>query len=333
MRRVIRRLLLAGVLLAVILGAIAAYAGLRPGSGSLEVVVPRGATTNEVGRILEREGVIGSDSWFEIAVWLRRMEGKIQAGRYTLRRGMGVVSVLGALSDGPVEKGTGVTVPEGFSVRQIAERVERSTSISAEAFLQAAASGKVRSSIHPAGVTSLEGFLFPETYFVSENETAESLLRRMVEEFDRRTAELDWSYPESKGLSRFDVVTMASLVEREARVEEDRAKIAAVIYNRLAEGMRLQIDITALYGLDEHKVPTRADLRRPSPYNTYLIDGLPPTPIASPGLDAIKAVLNPAEIDALFYVVIDPSGRHGFTRSPAEFERLKQRRPPEVRGG
>ena len=99
-------------------------------------------------------------------------------------------------------------------------------------------------------------------------------------------------------------------------MDEDRAKVAAVIYNRLAKGMRLQIDITALYGLDEHKVPTRADLRRESPYNTYLIDGLPPTPIANPGLESIQAALHPADIDAIYYVVIDPSGKHGFTDDP-----------------
>jgi UPF0755 protein len=152
----------------------------------------------------------------------------------------------------------------------------------------------------------------------------------MVAEFEKRTEGLDWSVPERRGLSRYDALIIASLVEREAKVEGDRPKIAAVIYNRLKRGMRLQIDITALYGLDTHKVPTREDLRRESPYNTYLIDGLPPTPIASPGLASIQAVLKPAYTSAIYYVVTDPSGRHSFTDDPAEFERLKQRRPAEV---
>ncbi|MGH2759762.1 MAG: endolytic transglycosylase MltG [Actinomycetota bacterium] len=326
----IRKLLVAGVAVVVLAGAGAGFVAFRPGSGEREVVIPRGATTGEIGRILEREGVIGSDAFFELGARLRRLDGKIQAGRYELKQGMGILSALGALAVGPAEKGTGVTVPEGFSVRQVSERVGRTTKIPLNAFVTAATNGSIRGHIQPPNVNTLEGFLFPETYFVSENEDAGSLLRRMAQEFQRRTDGLDWSYPESKGLSRYEVLIAASLVEREAKVAEDRSKVAAVIYNRLAKGMRLQIDITALYGLDEHKVPTRADLQRRSPYNTYLIDGLPPTPIANPGLPAIEAVLRPAPIDAIYYVVIDPSGRHGFTSDPQEFERLKQQRPDEV---
>lgn len=326
----IRRLLLAVVAIVVVAAAVGGFVVLRPGSGSRDVVIPRGATTIEIGRILERESVIGSDSLFEIAVWLRRLEGRIQAGRYELREGMGLGAALNAIAHGPIEKGSGVTVPEGFSLRQVAERVGRNTKIATDAFLEAGTNGSVRASIQPGNVKTLEGFVFPETYFVSESEHASGLLGRMVQEFDRRTSDLDWSYAESRGLSRYQALILASLIEREARVAEDRAKVAAVIYNRLAKGMRLQIDITALYGLDEHKVPTRADLQRPSPYNTYLIDGLPPTPIANPGLEAIKAALQPAQIDAIYYVVIDPSGKHGFTSDPQEFERLKQQRPEEV---
>ncbi len=326
----IRKLLIAAVALVVVVAVVVGVLGFRPGSGSQEVVIPRGASTEEIGRILEREGVIGSDALFGLGARLRRLDGKIQAGLYELKQGMGVLSALSALAGGPVEKGTGVTVPEGYSLRQVSERVGSSTKIAAAEFVTAATNGTVRGHLQPPNVNTLEGFLFPETYFVSENEGATSLLQRMVREFQNRTDPLDWSHPESKGLSRYQSLIMASLVEREAKVAEDRSKVAAVIYNRLAKGMRLQIDITALYGLDEHKVPTRADLQRPSPYNTYLIDGLPPTPIANPGLAAIDAVLHPAPIDAIYYVVIDPSGRHGFTSDPQEFERLKQQRPEEV---
>jgi peptidoglycan lytic transglycosylase G len=328
-----RRLLFAMLVVVVLAAGIAGWVTLRPGSGEREVVVPIGATTKDVGSILKGQDVIDSSYLFEVGVWLRRLEGRIQAGRYELRGGMGLLAVLNALARGPEQKGTGVTVPEGFSVRQVTERVGAKTHITSAAFSTSVNNGSVRASLQPPSVSSLEGFLFPETYFVSENESAAGLLRRMVEEFGRRTAMLDWSYPEARGLSRYQALVIASLVEREARVAEDRSKVAAVIYNRLAKGMRLQIDITALYGRDEHKVPSRADLRRPSPYNTYLIDGLPPTPIANPGLDAIRAALNPASIDALYYVVIDPSGKHGFTNSPEEFERLKRQRPAEVRGG
>lgn len=325
----IRRIVLGVLTLAVIAVALGGYLFMRPGSGTREVVIPSGATTSQIGQILEREGVIGSDSFFGSVVRLRRLEGRLQAGRYEMRSGMGLLAALNEMARGPDEKGTGITIPEGFSVRQISQRVGARTHITEQNFL-AATNSTVRARIQPPSVTTLEGFLFPETYFISNQETAQSLVRRMVEQFDARTADLDWSYATSRGLSPYQAVIIASLVEREARVAEDRGKIAAVIYNRLQKGMRLQIDITALYGLEEHKVPTRADLRRPSPYNTYLIDGLPPTPIASPGHEAIQAALRPDATDALYYVVIDPSGKHGFTNSPEEFERLKQRRPAEV---
>jgi UPF0755 protein len=326
----IRRLLAVAVAFVILVAAAGAFLGFRPGSGAQDVVIPAGATTSQIGQILEREGVIASDSLFRVAVLLRRLEGHIRAGRYELRRRMGLMAALNSIARGPKEKGTGITVPEGFSLRQIARRVDARTHIGEQDFLDATQSGVVRSSLQPPGVETVEGFLFPETYFVSPRETASGLVHRMTAEFDRRTKSLDWAVPEAKGLSHYQTIVLASLVEREARVAEDRSKVAAVIYNRLAKGMRLQIDITALYGLDEHKVPTQADLRRPSPYNTYLIEGLPPTPIASPGLASIQAALHPADINALYYVVIDPSGKHGFTSSPEEFERLKRQRPSEV---
>lgn len=326
----IRKLLTAGIVVVLLIAGIGGYVLLKPGSGSREVVIPVGATTVQIGRILQREGVIGSDALFEVGARLRRLDGRIQAGRYELSGSMGILAALNALARGPEQKGTGVTVPEGYSLAQISQRVDAKTHISGQGFLAAAQTGGIRASMQPPTVSTLEGFLFPETYFVADSESAMGLARRMVQEFERRTADLKWSLAETHSVSPYQALIIASLVEREAKVAEDRSKVAAVIYNRLAKGMRLQIDITALYGLNEHKVPTRADLRRPSPYNTYLIDGLPPTPIASPGLASINAALHPAPIDALYYVVIDPSGKHGFTSDPQEFERLKQRRPAEV---
>ena len=148
----------------------------------------------------------------------------------------------------------------------------------------------------------------------------------MVREFEARTKDLDWSIPERRGLSRYEALIIASLVEREAKVERDRPKIAQVVYNRLKRGMRLQIDITALYGTD-HRVPTLADLKRESPYNTYLIDGLPPTPIASPEpcVDRSGAASDVHPRDLLRRD--GPTVRHSFTDDPAEFERLQSSAP------
>jgi UPF0755 protein len=327
-----KRLLIGGVALVVVIAAVGAFAIFRrPTPGiAIEVDIASGSTTTAVAELLSEKEVISSTFLFRAFAKVRGLDGRIEAGRYEMAKGMGEQAALDILSEGPIEKGTSVSFPEGFALKQVAARIGARTHITEASFLKAATDGSVRAAIEPPNVETLEGFLFPETYVVGEREDAPGLVRRMVKEFEARTAELDWSYAESKGLSKYQALVIASLVEREARLDEDRPKVAAVIYNRLAKGMRLQIDITALYGLDQHKVPVPSDLRRPSPYNTYLIDGLPPTPIANPGLDSLKAALAPANINAIFYVVIDPSGKEGFTDSPQEFERLKQQRPPEV---
>lgn len=332
-RTTLRKILAAGLALVVLTAGIGTFVWFsRPTPGPpIEIAIEPGATTTDIATLLRNRDVIsGSALWFRLFARLRGIDGKIQAGRYIMAEDMGVQAALDVLSKAPTEKGTPITVPPGFSLPQVATRLGAQTKITAESFLTAATNGSVRASIQPPGVNNLEGFLFPDTYIVGERENATDVARRMVAEFEKRTEDLDWSVPERRGLSRYDALIIASLVEREAKVEGDRPKIAAVIYNRLKRGMRLQIDITALYGLDAHKVPTREDLRRESPYNTYLIDGLPPTPIASPGLASLEAALHPTYTKAIYYVVTDPSGRHSFTDDPAEFERLKQRRPPEV---
>ena len=262
---------------------------------------------------------------------LRGLDGEHPSRTLRAAKGMGVHAALDVLSKAPIEKGTPSPIPEGFSLRQIADAFGARTQITAQDFLAAATTGASGRSSSRPNVKNLEGFLFPETYFVGERENATASSRRMVEAVrGSGRPSSTGRYPESRASRSYQALIIASLVEREARVDEDRPKVAAVIYNRLAKGMRLQIDITALYGLDEHKVPTRADLRRESPYNTYLIDGLPPTPIANPGLDVDPGGAASGLHDAIYYVVIDPSGQHGFTDDPQEFERLKQQRPAEV---
>ena len=310
------------------------YVGfVRRGTGGAPVTVDiaPGETTAQIAHQLDADGVIGNTLWFRLIAKLRGIDGKIEAGRYALRKGMGTQAALDVLSGTAGPAGAPVTVPEGFTLRQIAERLGAHTQISAPSFVTAATNGSVRAPLERPNVGSLEGLLFPQTYVVAPHDTAVTVTQRMVDEFVRATDSVDWSYPRARGLSPYQAVIIASLVEREAKVPEDRPKVAAVVYNRLARGMRLQIDATALYGVP-HKVPTQADLRRASPYNTYLINGLPPTPIASPGLAAIEAAAHPAALDALYYVVCEPSGKSCFTRSAAEFERLKRLRPAETRG-
>jgi UPF0755 protein len=304
-----------------------AYAVLHnPSKGAaVHVEIPPGATTSSIADILTKDGVISNRLVFRILSKLRGIDGKIEAGRYDMWKHMGVRAALDVLAKPPVEKGVAITIPPGFTLDQIAERVGAHTKISRSSFL-AAAQGAPLPSVLMENAPTVEGALFPETYVVNDHETAPELVSRMENEFTKRTANVDWTQATKLHVSRYDIVIIASLIEREARVPQDRAKVAAVIYNRLRLHMRLQIDATVLYGIP-HKVPTLADLKRPSPYNTYLIDGLPPTPIASPGLAAIDAALHPASIDALYYVVCEPSGQSCFTNSATEFERLKARRP------
>jgi len=172
-------------------------------------------------------------------------------------------------------------------------------------------------SFAPAG-ESLEGYLLPETYEFAYGTAAEDLVRRMVEELDRQFVKPNADAIAASKLSLHEIVTLASLVEREAKVAADRAKIAGVLTNRLSRGMKLQCDATVQYALGEHKPRlTFADLKVDSPYNTYLHAGLPPGPIACPGIASLRAALQPERTDALFYVA-RPDGSHVFTRTYEE---------------
>jgi UPF0755 protein len=329
----LKRLIALGVV--VVLVAAGVYVGYlrRPGGGAqVTFDVASGETTSQIAQELKDKGVIDNVLWFRLMAKIRGVDGHIQAGRYQLRKGMGTQGALDVLSGRAGEAGVDVTIPEGYTLRQIAARLGSRTKITPDEFVTAATNGSVRAEIEPPQVNTLEGLLFPQTYLVADRETPTGVAQRMVNEFTKATASLDWSFPAERGLTKYQTVIVASLIEREAKVPEDRPKVAAVIYNRLARHMRLQIDATVLYGLPTHKVPTQADLRRPSPYNTYMIPGLPPTPIASPGLAALQAAVHPANIDALYYVVCDKSGRSCFTNSPAEFERLKRLTPASSRG-
>jgi len=329
----LKRLIALGVV--VVLVAAGVYVGFlrRPGGGdTLAFDVASGETTAQIAHQLADRGVVSSALWFRLMAKLRGVDGHIQAGRYQLRKGMGTQAALDVLSGTAGEAGVEVTIPEGYTVRQIAARLGSRTKIKPDDFVTVATNGSVRAELEPPQVNTLEGLLFPQTYLVAERESATAIAQRMVDEFSKATASLDYSVPTAHGLTKYQTVILASLIEREAKVPEDRAKVAAVIYNRLARHMRLQIDATAIYGLPTHKVPTQADLRRPSPYNTYLIPGLPPTPIASPGLAALQAAAHPANINALYYVVCAKSGKSCFTNSPAEFQRLQRLSPAESRG-
>jgi UPF0755 protein len=219
-----------------------------------------------------------------------------------------------------------VTIPEGLEMPQVAEVVSRGLGLDAAAFEEAASSGEHALPPYlPEDAPSLEGFLFPKTYEFPTGVDEDQVITRLLEQFEAEAATLDWDRAGALGLTAYEVVIVASMIEREARVDRDRAKVSAVIHNRLREGMPLQIDATVQYAMPEGNRPlTFEDYEYESPYNTYLHPGLTPTPIASPGLESLQAALDPADEDYLYFVVTDPqTGEHAFAETYEEFLRLK----------
>jgi UPF0755 protein len=299
---------------------------VRPaGAAGAEVTltIPEGTSTAGIARLLSRNGIVGNATVFR---WYLEATGgtSFQAGEYVFRRHEHMGAAAHLLRKGPVIRTKRLVIPEGFTLAQIAARVGTLPNKSAQAFLTAAASGDVRSTVVP-GATGLEGLLFPDTYLVQPDDTELAVLSRMVAEFDQTATSL--GYPDAVshvGVSPYQAVIVASMVEREAKVDEDRGPIARVIYNRLAKGMPLQVDATVQYALGAQKAHLLySDLDVNSPYNTYRYKGLPPGPISSPGAKSLAAALNPPPGQWLYYVLSDASGHHAFANTPAEFDRLK----------
>ena len=285
------------------------------------IEIPKGTGNAEIGDILADAHVIKSSLGWKIALWMHDGDETIQAGSYDMFEGLTAPNALDfMLAHPPKAQFTRVTFPEGSWLTDFAKRLNDDTDIDGDEFLRLATSGKVRSSYQPDGVDTLEGLLFPSTYQVVESDDAMSVLKRLVDEMEKQVGALDMSTVESMGYSPYEAITVASMVEAEAKVDEDRPKIARVIYNRLDAGMRLGIDATIDYALGEHKTQlTSSDLAVDSPYNTRLVTGLPPTPIGAPGHASLKAALAPAPGDWLYYVLTDCEGHHSFSTNYADF--------------
>jgi UPF0755 protein len=297
--------------------------GGKPGA-SVSVAIPAGSSTSKIASVLGKAGVIHSPSVFKLYVKIKSA-GPLLAGTYSLPKNSRYDTVISTLSKGPPPPTVvrRFTIPEGFTLEQIAARVGTLPGLSAAKFLALATGGTVRSTFEPAGVNTLEGLLYPATYDVKDGEDETSILQRMVSAFDNTATSLGITAAAARlGITPYQVVVVASIVEREAKLDEDRGPIASVIYNRLAKGTLLQIDSTVMYGqhiTDPHQINTKTA----SPYNTYLNKGLPPTPIASPGTPSLQAAANPPKTTYLYYVLIDPNGKQAFASTDKEFAVLK----------
>lgn len=298
------------------------------GDEPVAVVIAEGESASQIAAKLHENGVITSATLFRFLAWLQGREGDSKPGYYVFYTGMHYGEVFAILEAGPNYQ-VRLTIPEGLTVEQTADRVAQAIPISAGDFMAAAMHGDYDVNIIPAeNQDNLEGFLFPKTYELTAEVTAREVVEMLLDQFSIETSGLDWSQADRLGVSPYQAVIIASLVEREAVLDEERPLVAAVVYNRLRMDMLLQIDATVQYALPEWKdVLTYKDLETPSPYNTYLNKGLPPAPICSPGLASIKAALDPADVDYLYYVATGDGG-HFFTADYDEFLRVKQ----EVQG-
>jgi UPF0755 protein len=292
------------------------------GSGRVAVTIPKGASVSEVGDLLGEKGVIDSSTLFQVRVTLAGKRSELYPGRYRLAEGMSYGAAIEALSQPPVKRTTTVTVPEGYSRPQAAQLVEElglkgdyTTETVRSPYLDPAKYGG-------KDAKDLEGFLFPDTFEMKPGAPAADLVQLQLQDFKRRIEGVDMSYARSKNLTIYDVLIIASLVEDEAGVPGQRKQVAAVVYNRLHEGMPLGIDATIRFATGNYAQPlTESELAVDSPYNTRLNAGLPPGPINSPGLEAIEAAAHPARSDYLFYVNQPGTcGRLAFSATEAEFE-------------
>ena len=295
----------------------------NPGGGSVRFVVSPGATFHEVADTLHRTGLIDSVVVFDLYARYRHLDRNIQAGAYQLSRNLNMIQILQALQTARPNE-IFVTIPEGFTTQKTAALLDRGGVIKGSDYSALAVSGQFSYDFLkdlPPG-TSLEGFLFPDTYLIPRNGTARQLITSQLENFDSHWNAARKALATQRKLSVVQVMTIASMIEREARFDDDRLLVASVIYNRLNAGWPLQVDATVLYAKGVWQSTVTTDDRKiDSPYNTYLHTGLPPGPIANPGIKAIDAALQPAQT-AYFFYLSDPQGHNHYARTNAEFAQL-----------
>ncbi len=313
-----KRLWMSGAVLALLVVAMAAAGWLvlrldAPGplAEDTAVILPRGAHLRQAATILEDAGAIDSARLFVLAARLRGEDRRLKAGEFLIPAGASINRVLAILRAGRTVLRR-LTVPEGLTVAQVIDLLEAETALT----------GTVTR-------TPEEGSLLPETYYFSYGDDRQALLDRMMEAMDR-TLDALWQTrkPDLPYVSARDGVILASIIEKETALPEERSRIAGVFINRLRRGMRLQSDPTVAYGLGDGRplgrALTRTDLDIPTPYNTYLIAGLPPTPIANPGRQALIAAFQPLDTDELYFVA-DGRGGHAFARTLEEHQRNVRR--------
>jgi UPF0755 protein len=297
-------------------------------TGAVVVTVPTGADAGKIGELLEAAGVIDNARLFEANATVTLRRAKLRPGKYTLPQGMTNGAAIEALMQGPKAKVVRTfkfTLPEGRSRRENLALVKKGPFEGD--YLKATADKRflrrARSLGAPRSAENLEGFLFPATYEMIAGASANDLVERQLDAYEENVAKVPMATAKKRKLTRYDVLIIASMVEREAQLPRERRLIAAVIHNRLREGIPLGIDATIRYQINNWSRPLRvSELERDTPYNTRTRRGLPPTPIGNPGLSSIRAAANPEKTKYLFFVrKPGKSGEHAFSKTNAQFER------------
>jgi len=314
------------VLLLVVAGSILNYLQIfssKKKGQNVTFSIAQGSSTGDIATVLEDKGLVKSSFIFKLVVKHTKTGDKLQAGDYTLNTGMSMMEIIENLKKGQVARTYDFTVPEGFTARQIAGLLKEKGAVNEQEFLDIVKTGggiKFKYS-HLLKGHSLEGFLFPDTYSVYKDSTPREIIEKMVKRFEEVVPSNTEQIAKKRGLSFYKMIVLASLVEREARVEDERPLVAAVYYNRIKLDMLLECDATIQFLFDKPKeILLYKDLEIDSPYNTYKYKGLPPGPIANPGLPSIKAALYPASVDYLYYVV-KGEGRHKFSKTFEEHQK------------
>ncbi|MFQ5554311.1 MAG: endolytic transglycosylase MltG [Acidimicrobiia bacterium] len=296
-------------------GAVAAGA-------EVSVDVPPGATARAIATLLEDQGVVEDGSAFELAIRRSGRASELKAGKYVLIAGAGHDSLIESLVAGPAPVEVyRIQVVEGLRIEAMLDSVAEQTPYARADLDEVLGNGSVFSSFFPdevpEGVPDIarwEGLLFSDTYEFRADATPAEILQRMARTLETRVDTIDWETFDLGELTRYEAIIIASLIEREAKLPEDRALISSVIHNRLSDGGLLQIDATVIYAIGENRGRVLdSDLEIDSPYNTYQISGLPPTPIGGVRRASIEAAANPADTEFRYYVLVDEDGSHGFS--------------------
>ncbi len=317
-----------------------AFSPAQPGSDAAVILeVRKGQGPLEISRSLESSHAIHDSESFALVGRLSRQWGKIKAGEYKVSPGMSPLEIFGVITSG-VSIAHPITIREGENMYEIASDLEQKGLAKRAQFLVLVRSPallqSLRISTQSRPVATLEGYLFPETYFFNKSMTAEEMIRQMVRRFFQAWGEPEAARAKVLGLSRHEIITLASMIEKETGAAQERPMISSVFYNRLKKHMRLQSDPTTIYGIWEKYRGNlhRSDLLTVNNYNTYAITALPAGPIGNPGRESIKAALNPVETNYLFFVSHN-DGTHQFSATLAEHNSAvsKFQLDPKARAG